>query len=142
MKKALIIILFLILAFAIYMAIRRKKINVKAPATDPPKIADPAISDIKDLTGLKKNTFPLFLGVRSREVAIYQVHLNEMYRNSGETKRIQVDGVWGVNTHAASLQLLGLTYMDMMTYHISVKQHEKELIHLANIRYNARISEK
>lgn len=88
-----------------------------------------------NLTSLARNLFPLMMGVKSREVALYQAHLNKKADTA-----LTIDGVWGPATEAASKKVHGWSVIDLATYSINIKGKEAELISFAKETQNTIIS--
>lgn len=84
-----------------------------------------------DLSGLPRDIFPLMLGLKSREVAIYQTKLVKMLKEQGSSDNLEIDGIWGPITERISHKLMGWIAVDEGLYHISIKPEEKELIAFA-----------
>lgn len=90
---------------------------------------------VVDLSPLPRDIFPLMQGVTSREVALYQVYLNQK-----EALNLTIDGIWGPLTEAASQKIHGWSVMDMANYAINIKPREPALISLARQSHNTLIA--
>jgi hypothetical protein len=126
MKKGIIILLIIILLVAGMALAAGYKPKVQSM-----KIFRSLSRVSRDLSGLPRGIFPIMLGLKSREVAIYQAKLAKMLQEQGSDDNLEIDGIWGPITERISYKLMGWIAVDEGLYHISIKPEEKELIAFA-----------
>jgi len=129
-KKTLIIILIVVtIAAGVYFFLRTFKGSI--PSIPILGITKQSI----DLTTLPRGIFPILKGAKSREVAIYQTHLNDK-----ASAGLVIDGIWGPMTDKASKSIYSRDVVDIATYDLTLKSKEPELIRLAKETQNTIIA--
>lgn len=130
MKRTLIIvILTAVLATGIIWALNRKSSSGKILGLIPFG-GDP--EPLRDLSALPRGKFPLMLNVKSREVALYQAHLNQILDRAGRSaEHLEIDGIWGPITERVSRELHGWYTIDQAQYQVQIRDEEAQLIKYA-----------